>query len=184
MAQRRIALEWLGKLVGLGVAAQALGNPAALSAQDRTEKARASAGQVAWNLGEKADFPSLKRLDGSDVNWAAYRAKVLLIEFWATWCPFCARQNPLLDRLYRANRHRGLAAVTLSIDKNPETVLQYMVKHGYQFECGMLTPAWDSIYRHRKGLPQLYVFDRAGILRQIELREMLEEDIEDLVRYL
>jgi thiol-disulfide isomerase/thioredoxin len=121
-----------------------------------------------WKLGEQASFLPLTRLDGTQIDWTSYRSKVLILVFWASWCPFCARQNPLLDRLYRRQRDRGLAMVTISLDKAPELARQY----------------WQAVFRQRKGLPQLFVFDRAGVLRQIEVREMLDDDIEELSRYL
>jgi hypothetical protein len=48
----------------------------------------------------------------------------------------------------------------------------------------MVTPAWQSIFRQRKGLPQLFVFGRDGRLLQIELGEMLEEEVAELARHL
>ncbi|NCW98402.1 MAG: TlpA family protein disulfide reductase [Betaproteobacteria bacterium] len=142
------------------------------------------AAEPIWKLGEPAALPPLVRMNGSKIEWPLYRGKVLIVMFWASWCPFCARQNPLLDQLYRGHRDRGLAVVTVSIDKSEEAARQYLLKHGYQFECGMATAVWQAIYRQRKGLPQLFVFDRAGVLRQIEVREMLDDEIEELTRYL
>lgn len=137
-----------------------------------------------WKLGERARFLPLTRLDGTQIDWTSYRLKVLILVFWASWCPFCARQNPLLDRLYRSQRDRGLAMVTISIDKTPELARQYVAKHAYEFEVGFATAPWQAVFRQRKGLPQLFVFDRAGVLRQIEVREMLDDDVEELSRYL
>ncbi len=137
-----------------------------------------------WKLGEQASFLPLTRLDGTQIDWTSYRSKVLILVFWASWCPFCARQNPLLDRLYRRQRDRGLAMVTISLDKAPELARQYVAKHAYEFEVGFATASWQAVFRQRKGLPQLFVFDRAGVLRQIEVREMLDDDIEELSRYL
>ncbi|NBT72252.1 MAG: hypothetical protein EBT36_12925 [Betaproteobacteria bacterium] len=51
-------------------------------------------------------------------------------------------------------------------------------------EVAHAPPRWQAIFRQRKGLPQLFLFDRAGVLRQIELREMLEDDVDALSRYL
>ena len=179
---RRLSLRALVKLAGALSLAQVALYPKRACLQAKGEHPVVNPPR--WSLGEKADFPPLRRLDGSEVDWQVYRGKVLIVEFWASWCPFCARQNPLLDRFFRANQHRGLAVVTVSIDKSPDHARQYLARHGYQFECGMLTPAWDAIYKQRKDLPQLFVFDRAGILRQIELREMMEEDVEELARFL
>ena len=91
-----------------------------------------------WKLGEQASFLPLTRLDGTQIDWTSYRSKVLILVFWASWCPFCARQNPLLDRLYRRQRDRGLAMVTISLDKAPELARQYVAKHAYELRLALL----------------------------------------------
>ena len=137
-----------------------------------------------WQLGERVQSPPLQRLDGSWVDWDTYRGRVLLVQFWASWCPFCARQNALLDPFVREHRHRGMAMMGISIDTTAEAARAYLSKHGYGFESGMVTPAWQAIFRQRKGLPQLFVFARDGRLVQIELGEMLEEEVAELARHL
>jgi len=136
-----------------------------------------------WQLGERPELPPLERLDGSKVEWSAYRGRVLLVEFWASWCPFCARQNAMLERFVREHRGRGLAMVGVSIDKTADAARAYLAKHAYSFESGMVTPAWQAIFRQRRGLPQLFVLGRDGRLLQIELGEMLEEDVAELARH-
>ena len=137
-----------------------------------------------WQIGERVELPPLERLDGSKVDWSTYRGRVLLVEFWASWCPFCARQNAMLDAFLREHRGRGLSMVGISIDKTSGAARAYLDKHGYSFETGMVTPAWQAVFQQRKGLPQLFVLGRDGRLMQIELGEMLEEDVAELSRHL
>lgn len=137
-----------------------------------------------WAVGQVIAPPPLELLDGTPVDWSALRGKVIVLEFWGSWCPFCARQNPLLDAFYREHRHRGLETITISLDKTKQAAQAYISKGGYAFKVAMVTPAWDAIYRQRKGLPQLFVFDRKGQLVMAEVREMMEEDIRDIAKYL
>lgn len=135
-------------------------------------------------LGEPVALPPLALLDGSAVDWQALKGKVIVLEFWGSWCPFCARQNPTLDKFYRDHRSRGLEVITISLDKTKEAAISYMQKGGYAFKAGMATPAWTDIYKRRKGLPQLFVIDRSGRLAMVEVREMMEEDIRDIAKLL
>lgn len=137
-----------------------------------------------WKVGDRVALPPLELLDGGRVDWAALSGKVIVLEFWGSWCPFCARQNPVLDRLYRNHQSRGLEVITISLDKTKDAAIAYMKKGGYAFKVGMVTPAWNDIYKQRKGLPQLMVIDRRGQLVMIEVREMMEEDIADIARFL
>lgn len=137
-----------------------------------------------WKLGDTVRLPSLTLLDGQAVHWDSLKGKVIVLEFWGSWCPFCARQNPILDRFYRQHQARGLEVVTVSLDKTKDVAHQYMKKGNYSFKAGMVTPEWDAIYKQRRGLPQLFVIDRNGKLVLIEVREMLEDDILEIARFL
>lgn len=137
-----------------------------------------------WSIGQQVTPPPLTLFDGTLVDWGALRGKVIVLEFWAAWCPFCARQNPILDRFYRDHQSRGLDVITVSLDKTKEAALAYMRKGGYAFKAAMANEAWTAIYQQRKGLPQLFVIDRTGKLVMIEIRELMEEDIREITRFL
>ena len=137
-----------------------------------------------WSIGQKPQLPPLPLLSGKTHRFDNHAGRVLIIEFWHTKCPFCKKQNPLLDAFYKKHKARGLDVVTVSIDKKLADAQDYMKDHGYSFAAGLADPVWHAIYKQRKGLPQLFVIDRAGVLRQIELREMFPDDILELERYL
>ena len=88
------------------------------------------------------------------------RAKVLVLEFWASWCPFCAKQNPHIEALYRAHRTQGLEVLAVSIDKSDQAAADYLKSRGYTLPATMINPAYVRIFRLRRGLPQTYVIGR------------------------
>lgn len=139
---------------------------------------------ASWRLGDTVRPPALTLLNGQSVNWDSLKGKVIVLEFWGSWCPFCSRQNPILDRFYKQHQARGLEVITVSLDKTIDAAQQYMKKGNYSFKAGMVTPEWDAIYKQRRGLPQLFVIDRKGKLVLIEVREMLEDDILEIARFL
>lgn len=144
----------------------------------------ARAKSPAWNVGDVVTFPSLKLLDGRSLDVKSLRGKVVVLQFWASWCPFCANQNPHVEALYRAHAAKGLEVVAVTIDKTEKAANDYLRKKGYTFKAGMINPAYEAIYRLRTGLPQTYVIDRSGRVVQIELREMLEDDVQDIAKLL
>ena len=144
----------------------------------------AIAQKIPLAVGQQFQPPALTLLDGSPVDWQRLQGNLLVVEFWASWCPFCARQNPLLDRFYREHQSRGLEVITISLDKSKDAAVAYMKKGGYAFKAAMATEAWTAIYRQRQGLPQVFVIDRRGRIVAIEVREMMEEDIRELARFL
>ena len=147
-------------------------------------QAQSSPPPAVWSVGRTVTPPPLELLDGTSVDWSSLRGKVIVLEFWGSWCPFCARQNPLLEKFYQRHRSRGLEVITISLDKTKESAQLYMGKGKYTFQAGMTTPQWNAIYAQRKGLPQLFVIDRHGRLVMVEVREMMEEDIQDIARFL
>jgi thiol-disulfide isomerase/thioredoxin len=134
-------------------------------------------------IGTRVELPATRLLDGRELPSAYWRDKVLVIELWASWCPFCKRQNPYLDRLHRAHAGSGLEVLALSIDRRPEDAQQYMREHGYAFHAAMFELRWQAAIGRPKGLPIVWVIGRDGRLRQIEIGEMFPEDVEELARW-
>ena len=139
---------------------------------------------IPLEIGKVAVLPDIQLMDGRVWKQSEAVGKVVIIEIWHTRCPFCAKQNPLLNAFYLKHRHRGLEVIAVSTDKSRDDVLAYMKKNGHAFDVAMANPVWMSTYKARRGLPQLFVLDRRSVVRAIELREMFPDDIEDLTRFL
>lgn len=76
------------------------------------------------------DF-SLPDLEGNTVALSALRGQVVVIDFWATWCPPCEFQIPILNEVYAAERDSGVAILGVSVDtEGPDVVRAYIEKHG------------------------------------------------------
>ena len=135
-------------------------------------------------VGDILTLPPTTLINGTTLPANHWRGKVLVVERFATWCPFCKLQNPKLEKLLRASQSRGLEILALSIDKNAAEVPKYMQQHGYTFNAAMMTPVWQRVLGDIKGLPVVWVIGRDGKLKQVEAREMFDEDIDDLARWL
>ncbi|HSR49781.1 MAG TPA: TlpA disulfide reductase family protein [Acidobacteriota bacterium] len=76
--------------------------------------------------------PVLRTLEGEEVKLSDLDAKVLLVNFWATWCGPCRKEMPDLERLQKALADEGLQVVALS-DDDPQAVRDYLKKNPYDF---------------------------------------------------
>lgn len=139
---------------------------------------------AAWDKGQAVVLPPLTLLNGTALDVGNLRGKVVVLEFWASWCPFCAKQNPLVEALYREHQARGLEVVAVSIDKNRKAAEDYLRTHRYTFKAAMINPAYEAIFRLRKGLPQTYVIGRDGRIVQFDMGEMFEEDVKAIAQHL
>ena len=123
-------------------------------------------------------------LDGSIFHPAAAEGQVLVLYWWASWCPFCAVQSPLMDQLWREQRGRGLRMLGLSIDKKPEDAVDYLARRGYGFPSGWVTPAVARALPKPKGLPVAMVRGRDGRVLMAEAGQLFPEDVGQITRFL
>jgi thiol-disulfide isomerase/thioredoxin len=87
------------------------------------------------NIGENEkalDF-SLKDLKGKNYKLSDFKGKVILLNFWATWCPPCRYEMPLLDKLYKEYKKMGFEVVAVSLDSNPNNVTEYLKNNSVSF---------------------------------------------------
>ena len=137
----------------------------------------------AATVGDRVDWRDVALLDGRTLPATALKGRVVVVEFWASWCPFCARQNPLLQQLFEAQGGRGLEFLTYSIDREPAKARAYLVEHRYTFPAAMATAQSDAWFGPREGLPEVYVVDGDGRIVFKEAKEMFPEDVQALARF-
>ena len=142
------------------------------------------AGAPLPTLGSALAVPTLALLDGSPWGPAQAEGKVLVVYWWASWCPFCAVQSPHMDALWQARRSEGLEVLGLSIDRLASTASAHLKAKGYSFPAAMATPEVLKVWPKPRGLPVVVVRGRQGRVVFAEAREMVPEDIENLKKYL
>ncbi|MCL4745360.1 MAG: TlpA family protein disulfide reductase [Burkholderiaceae bacterium] len=150
---------------------------AATAAAERSAPALPAVGS-ALKLAEAA------LLDGGRFNPADAEGQVLVLYWWASWCPFCAEQSPHMQALWEKGRPRGLRMLALSIDRRPEDALAYLKKNGYTFPAAMVTPEISRVLPKPSGLPVTLVRGRDGRVLQAERGQLFPEDVEALIRWL
>jgi len=134
--------------------------------------------------GTRIDLPELTLLDGRTLRPADTQGRVVVLYWWASWCPFCAVQTPLMDRLRQAHEARGLSLLGLSIDKKPEDALAYLKKRGYGFDSAWVSPALHRWLPKPKGLPVTVVLGRDRRVVLSEAGQLFPEDVEAIARFL
>ena len=108
-----------------------------------------------------ADF-QLPGLDGQQLRLQDQRGKVVLLNFWATWCPPCVQEMPLLNQLYQALRQRPFVLWAVAMQEGRDKVAPFIDKHQFQFA---ILPDSDGAVSARyklRGLPTTYLIDCRG----------------------
>ena len=110
------------------------------------------------------DF-SLKTPEGAIVNSQDYAHKILLVDFWATWCPPCVEEIPHLNNLYSAFQSRGIEFLGISMDSgNPEIVRKFILQHGVKYPVVMGNSSVGKDFGGIRGLPTTFILDQQGTI--------------------
>lgn len=124
------------------------------------------------------DF-TLKNLKGEDVSLSDYKDKIVLVNFWATWCGFCDAEMPDLERLHKENDDIVVLAVNVSEGKS--VVEKYIQKGGYTFEVVLDEDGKISQDYLVSGLPASYFTDKDGIFLGIVPGMLTYEQMNEIV---
>jgi peroxiredoxin len=111
-----------------------------------------------------ADDFTLPRLDRTTFRLRDHHGKVVLVNFWATWCPPCLAEMPAMERLWQQHRDGDFMMVAISVDADPAKVAPFVAQHKLTFPI-VLDPTMQvaSAYGVR-ALPSSFLVDRAGHL--------------------
>jgi hypothetical protein len=135
-------------------------------------------------VGSRMALPDVLLLDGTRFQASDADDQVLVLYWWASWCPFCAQQSPLMEKFWLAHQGRGLQMLGLSIDGKADDASAYMGRKGYTFPAGLFTPAVARVLPKPKGLPVTVVRGRDSRVLAAETGQLFPEDIEQFVRFL
>ncbi len=138
-------------------------------------------------LGDLAPPFILKDLDGKKVSLDDFKGKVVLIDFWATWCPPCKESVPDLNSLYEKYKNNGVVILGLSVDAGGPNIVKAF-KEAYKMSYPILM-ADESITRKYgvRGIPSLFILDKDGRVQQNfvgfspGMTAMIEKKIKELL---
>ncbi|MFI5155646.1 MAG: peroxiredoxin family protein [Chitinophagales bacterium] len=137
-------------------------------------------------LGQTAPDLSLPDMNGNQVGLSHLRGKVILIDFWASWCAPCRRNNPNLVRLYKKYHELGLEIYGISIDNNGEHWKEAVQQDKMDWIQVNDDKGWDASSVNLYGInaiPASFLVDKQRIVRQIDLSARhLEMEIKSLLK--
>ena len=161
--------KWLW---GAGAAATAMGMGAALW-RYTPQNVPASAGHPVW--AEQFETPA-----GQVLRMAEFQGKPLLLNFWATWCPPCVEELPMLNAFWQENARQGHQVVALAIDQ-PSSVRRFIDRQPLGFPVGLAGLAGSELGKSlgnvAGGLPFTLFFKADGSIWRQKMGQLQHEDL-------
>ncbi len=182
-AHPRPALRWLtiaafAALLPLGLLLLQAPLPSGSSSSASGFVLLPTAGQpLVLAVGEDAPNFTLQSLEGGELSLEAYRGHVVVVNFWATWCPPCRSEMPDIQQVFTERKDKGLAILAVNIQEAPGPVHDFVGKYGLTFPIALDTSgAVTQLYRIY-GLPMTYVVDAGGRVADVHVGPLTKSEI-------
>ena len=107
---------------------------------------------------------AFKLFDGHDFSDAQAKGKLLLVFYWASWCPVCKVVGPQLQDFWKKNRAKGVEVLALSTDTKAQPAFAYIQKTGWKFPSSMAAAAKLGSALTVRSLPTLFVRSKLGVI--------------------
>jgi len=125
---------------------------------------------VAAEIGSQAPDCALTSInDAQHHDLQQFRGKVVYVDFWASWCPPCAKSFPFLNKLERDFKADGLQVIGVNLDQTPEDATVFLTEYPADFTVTADADQQCATKFEVKAMPSSYLIDRKGVIRHIHL---------------
>jgi len=118
--------------------------------------------EIDTQIGKKAPAWELIDLNGKPVNSEKYQGKVIVLNFWATWCPPCRAEMPDFMKLHKAFKDKGVTFLGISLDTGLGPVKRYVRTEKVNYPILMGNSKMVADYGNFSAIPQTFVIDSEG----------------------
>lgn len=127
-------------------------------------------------LGRPAPPFTLAAFDGGRVSLAEMRGRIVVLNFWASWCyPACYEEAPVLERNWQAYRDRGVTVVGIDIQDTEEAARKFIAQFRLSFPNAPDPSGKVSVDYGVYGVPETFFIDRSGTIRKKHVGAVTEE---------
>ncbi len=119
--------------------------------------------------------------DGRSFTRDDFRGKVVLVNFWATWCPYCRKEKPVIDDFWHDYRYRNFEVLSISVSDSPQAIEAWMRDKGYAFMAAPTNASVTAAFGQVSTLPTSFILDADGSIRHKVAGQLHYPRLESLV---
>lgn len=121
-------------------------------------------------VGEKARISSFELFDGTKFDPKTVEGKPVLVYFWASWCPHCQSEMPVLQRHFQAYKDSGFTILAINFREKPDAARAFIERiRPVDYHVGTINDDWRSDYPKVHGTPTWMLVDRKGVIRKVQV---------------
>jgi peroxiredoxin len=175
--------KWLYLNIGVAITLIAVGFGSLLwmGQQSATSASQQADPLVQASKGMTAPDFALFSPEGQEINLSDYEGQVILINWWATWCPPCKAEMPAINAFYESYQADGFVVLAVNSQEGASTVKDFIQDNGFTFPVLLDSQGQVMDRFHVRALPTSFIIDRHGVIQHIQTGEITSQQLEAIV---
>ena len=145
------------------------------------QQSATSASQPTTPTGATAPDFALLSPEGREISLSDYAGQVILINWWATWCPPCKAEMPAINAFYEAHQADGFVVLAVNSQEGASTVKDFIQHNGFTFPILLDSQGQVMDRYHVRALPTSFIIDRHRVIQHIQTGEISPQQLEAIV---
>ncbi len=170
--------KWLYLNIGVAITLIAVGVGSLLW---MGQQSATSAAQPTTPGGATAPDFTLFSPAGEEIDLSDFEGQVILVNWWATWCPPCKAEMPALNDFYETHKTDGFVVLAVNSQEGASTVKDFIQDNGFTFPVLLDSQGQVMDRYHVRALPTSFIIDRHGVIQHIQTGEISPQQLEAIV---
>jgi peroxiredoxin len=175
--------KWLYLNIGVAISliAVGIGSLLLMGQQSATGASQQTDTLVQASRGTAAPDFALFSPEGQEISLSDYEGQVILINWWATWCPPCKAEMPAINAFYESYQADGFVVLAVNSQEGASTVKDFIQENGFTFPVLLDSQGQVMDRYHVRALPTSFIIDRHGVIQHIQTGEITSQQLEAIV---